>query len=162
MKPVLKIKRRLEGAVLPEYKKVKDSGFDLAVCFDEEDFHYTEVEGEMKKVYHLKNGERRLFDTGLTFEIPEGYEVQIRPRSGMAYKEGITVINAPGTIDESYRGKIMICLVNLSGGDFFLLYDGMRIAQGILAPRVQADIVEVENVDKNTDRGDGGFGHTGY
>ena len=146
--PILHVEKRLEDAIVPQYKKEGDSGFDLSVC----------VDGE--KVI-LEVGKIKVFDTGLTFKIPKGYEVQIRPRSGMASKKGVTVINSPGTVDESYRGPIKIALINLGQEDVEIT-SGMRVAQGVLCPVHQvAAFIEVDKVDKNTDRGEGGFGSTG-
>lgn len=104
--------------------------------------------------------ERALIPTGLFFEIPAGYEIQVRPRSGLAYKEGITVCNTPGTIDSDYRGELKVLLINL-GNKPFTVEDGMRIAQIVIAPVVQAVFESVENVGE-TSRGEGGFGHTGF
>lgn len=97
--------------------------------------------------------------TGLYFEIPEGYEIQVRPRSGMAFKHGVSVLNTPGTIDSDYRGELAVLLIN-HGKKSFTLSDGMRVAQLILAPVVQAEFREVAAVG-DTSRGAGGFGHTG-
>jgi len=157
-KPQLKIKKRFPEAVMPEYKKEKDSGFDLSLCLREGEPGIFMKDGV--PTHTLWGGNMGIFDTGLTFEIPEGYEVQIRPRSGLACKDGITVINAPGTIDEQYRGPIKIGLINLSKVSFVLKH-GMRVAQAVLCPVTQAEIIEVEDISEDTDRGTGGFGHTG-
>jgi dUTP pyrophosphatase len=103
--------------------------------------------------------ERRLIPTGLHIALPEGYEAQVRPRSGLALKHGITVLNTPGTIDADYRGEIGVVLVNLSQQDF-VVNDGERIAQMVIARYEQADLVVVEALDE-TERGEGGYGHTG-
>lgn len=103
--------------------------------------------------------ERRLIPTGLSIELPEGYEAQVRPRSGLALKHGITVLNSPGTIDADYRGEIGIILANLSQ-EPFEIRDGERIAQLVIARHEQAEWVEVEALAES-DRGAGGFGHTG-
>ena len=100
-----------------------------------------------------------MIPTGLFFEIPEGYEIQIRPRSGLAAKNGVTVLNTPGTIDSDYRGEIKIILINL-GDEDFVINSGDRIAQMIVAPVTQADFSIVENLSE-TERGTGGFGSTG-
>jgi dUTP pyrophosphatase len=97
--------------------------------------------------------------TGFALEIPEGFEGQVRPRSGLAFKEGITVINAPGTIDADYRGEIKVLLVNL-GNEPVLLHPGDRVAQLVISPVVRASVEEVDSLEDTT-RGDGGFGHTG-
>lgn len=107
----------------------------------------------------LKPLERRLIPTGLFIELPVGYEAQIRPRSGLALKHGITVLNSPGTIDADYRGEIGVILVNLSATDF-VVADGERICQMVIARHEQAEWVEVAELDA-TERGAGGFGHTG-
>lgn len=103
--------------------------------------------------------ERKLIPTGLYIELPEGYEAQIRPRSGLAIKKGITVLNSPGTIDADYRGEICVILVNLSAEAFEIL-DGERICQMVIAQHAQAEWIEVEELG-STERGAGGFGHTG-
>jgi dUTP pyrophosphatase len=103
--------------------------------------------------------ERRLIPTGLHIALPEGYEAQVRPRSGLALKHGITVLNTPGTIDADYRGEIGVVLVNLSDQDF-VVNDGERIAQMVIARYEQADLALVEALDE-TERGEGGYGHTG-
>ena len=103
--------------------------------------------------------ERKLIPTGLYIELPEGYEAQIRPRSGLAIKKGITVLNSPGTIDADYRGEICVILVNLSA-EAFEIQDGERICQMVIAQHEQANWIEVEELG-DTERGAGGFGHTG-
>jgi len=105
-------------------------------------------------------GERKGIPTGLSLEIPEGYEVQIRPRSGLALRYGVSVLNAPGTIDSDYRGPVMVVLIN-HGTESFTVTEGMRIAQMVVAPVVQAQMV-VSSELSTTERGVGGFGHTGY
>jgi dUTP pyrophosphatase len=107
----------------------------------------------------LKSLERTLVATGLFLEIPPGYEAQIRPRSGLAFKNGLTVLNSPGTIDADYRGEIKIILVNLSKEDF-IINDGERIAQMVISKHEQAEWIQVEQLIE-TDRGAGGFGSTG-
>jgi len=107
----------------------------------------------------LKPFERRLIPTGLFLEIPDGYEVQVRPRSGLAFKHGITVLNSPGTIDADYRGEVGVLLINLSQEDFEITH-GERVAQIVVAPYVQANWIASESLSE-TDRGDGGFGSTG-
>ena len=107
----------------------------------------------------LKPLERCLISTGLYIALPKGYEAQIRPRSGLAIKKGITVLNSPGTIDADYRGEICIILANLSA-EPFVIEDGERIAQMVIARHEQAEWTEVQTLDE-TERGSGGFGHTG-
>ena len=107
----------------------------------------------------LAAGERQLLPTGLRIALPEGFEAQVRPRSGLALRHGILIPNAPGTIDADYRGEIQVILMNAGGADFEIAR-GDRIAQLIVAPVVRPEWVEVESLDE-TARGDGGFGHTG-
>lgn len=107
----------------------------------------------------IQPGEIKLLPTGFSVAIPVGYEIQVRPRSGLAIKHGITVINAPGTIDADYRGEIMVGLINL-GSEPFTVNRHDRIAQLILAPVCMAEVIEVDELDRTT-RQDGGFGHTG-
>jgi dUTP pyrophosphatase len=139
----LKIKKLKNEAQIPSYQTKEAAGFDLHSIED----------------VVLKPGERKLIGTGLAFEIEYGYEVQIRPRSGLAYKHGITVLNTPGTIDSDYRGEIKVLLINHSN-DAFEIKKGDRIAQAVVAPVIQAEIVEVEELSE-TKRGEGGFGSTG-
>jgi dUTP pyrophosphatase len=130
----------------PVYAKEGDSGFDFRA-----------MEGG-----ELKSLERRLVPTGLYFELPHGCELQIRPRSGLAYKHGITVLNTPGTVDTGYRGEVKVLLVNLSNTTF-KWEKGERIAQGVIAHRVGSELAELIEVNEisETDRGVGGFGSTG-
>ena len=130
---------------LPEYATPLSAGMDIRANIDEP--------------IVLKTLERKLIPTGLFIELPEGYEAQIRPRSGLAIKKGITVLNSPGTIDADYRGEICVILVNLSAEDF-VINDGERICQMIIAEHAQAEWIEVAELGE-TDRGVGGFGHTG-
>ncbi len=130
---------------LPEYATVASSGLDLRADINED--------------IVLKPLERVLVPTGLFVSIPLGYEAQIRPRSGLAFKHGITVLNTPGTIDADYRGEIKVILVNLSNKDFTIV-KGERICQMVFAKIEQIEWQMVDNLD-DTDRGEGGFGHTG-
>lgn len=130
---------------LPAYATPQSAGMDLRANLDEP--------------VVLKPLERKLIKTGLYIALPEGYEAQVRPRSGLALKHGITVINTPGTIDADYRGEVGVCLINLSQEDF-VVNDGERIAQMVIARHEQADFKAVEVLDE-TDRGEGGYGHTG-
>lgn len=136
-----------EGLELPAYETAGSAGMDLRAAVAED------------RQIVLLPGRRTLVPTGLIFEIPEGYEVQIRPRSGLAFKNGITCLNTPGTIDSDYRGEIKVLLVNL-GDDDFRIERGMRIAQAIFAPVVQPKIEE-RDAASETARGAGGFGSTG-
>ncbi|MDD2635190.1 MAG: dUTP diphosphatase [Bacteroidales bacterium] len=130
---------------LPVYSTKHSAGVDLRA--------------DLTEPVVLKPLERRLIPTGLFIELPVGYEAQIRPRSGLAYKHGITVLNSPGTIDADYRGEIGVILVNLSDTDF-TIEDGERICQMVIATHEQAEWDEVEILNETT-RGAGGFGHTG-
>ena len=130
---------------LPAYQTALSAGMDLRANLDE--------------AIVLKPLERRLVPTGLFIALPAGYEAQVRPRSGLALKRGITVLNAPGTIDADYRGEVCVVLVNLSAEEF-IIEDGERIAQMVIARHEQVAWDEVE-VLTDTERGAGGFGHTG-
>ena len=129
----------------PEYATSQSAGLDLRANLAEE--------------IALKPLARTLVKTGLFIELPEGYEAQVRPRSGLAYKKGITILNSPGTIDADYRGEIGVILVNLSQEEF-VIENGERVAQLVIGKHEQAQWVEVESLDE-TDRGAGGFGSTG-
>ena len=139
--------KRLEGnnLELPKYKTEGSAGMDLTACIDENII--------------LKPLERKLIKTGIAIALANNYEAQVRPRSGLALKNGISVLNTPGTIDADYRGEIGVILINLSNEDF-VVERGMRIAQLVISPIVQAELVEVEELDE-TLRGQGGFGSTG-
>jgi dUTP pyrophosphatase len=130
---------------LPAYETAFSSGMDLRAS--------------LEAPVTLSSLERALIPTGLFIELPEGYEAQIRPRSGLAIKNGISMVNAPGTIDADYRGEIKIILINLSREDF-IVRDGDRIAQMIIAKHEKAEWEEVDRLNE-TDRGAGGFGHSG-
>ncbi len=130
---------------LPHYETIASAGMDLRANISE------------SRV--LKPLERSIVGTGLFIELPVGVEAQVRPRSGLAAKKGITVLNAPGTIDADYRGEIGVILVNLSNEDF-TIQNGERIAQLVIAKHERAEWVEVETLSE-TDRGEGGFGSTG-
>ena len=131
---------------LPAYETVNSAGMDLRAYLPD---------GELV----IKPMQRALVPTGLFMEIPVGYEGQVRPRSGLAIKSGITVLNSPGTIDADYRGEVKVILINLSDVDF-VIKSGDRIAQLVIAKHEQPEVVEVE-VLSETERGAGGFGHTG-
>ena len=130
---------------LPKYATPQSAGMDLRANIEE--------------AFTLKPLERKLVPTGLFISLPEGYEAQVRPRSGLALKHGITVLNTPGTVDADYRGEVGVVLVNLSN-EPFTVEPGERIAQMVIARHEQPEIVEVEELD-DTERGAGGFGHTG-
>ena len=129
----------------PKYETEQSAGVDLRANIDEEVILYPM--------------ERKLIPTGIFIELPKSYEAQIRPRSGLAAKHGITVLNSPGTIDADYRGEIMVLLINLSN-EYFSVKPGMRIAQMIIARHEQANFLDFD-VLSETERGDGGFGHSG-
>lgn len=137
--------KTMEGAVIPEYKTSGAAGADVCAFIE--------------SPIVLKAGERVIVPTGLFFEIPEGYEIQVRPRSGLAAKYGVTVLNTPGTIDSDYRGQLKIILINL-GESEFVINNGERIAQIIISPVIQADFKAVDSLS-DTDRGECGFGSTG-
>lgn len=131
---------------LPRYETALSAGMDLRAYLPD---------GPVT----LRPMERGLIKTGLFMELPAGYEAQVRPRSGLALKKGITVLNSPGTIDADYRGELCVILINLSQEDF-VINDGERIAQMVIARCEQAEVVQVEELS-DTERGTGGFGHTG-
>ena len=141
---------RLEHASdleLPSYETEGSAGMDLRAAL-----------GAENKTT-LKPGERGLIPTGLSIELPSGHEGQVRPRSGLAVKAGITVLNAPGTIDEDYRGEVKVPLINLSDEEFVIEH-GMRVAQLVIAPVTRVEIEDAQELSK-TNRGSGGFGSTG-
>ena len=130
---------------LPQYATEQSAGVDLRA--------------NLEAPIELRPMERRLIPTGLYLSLPKGFEAQVRPRSGLAIKHGITVLNTPGTIDADYRGEICVILINLSS-DNFVIEDGERIAQMIIVRHEQAEWEQVEVLDE-TERGAGGFGHSG-
>ncbi|MCR4773826.1 MAG: dUTP diphosphatase [Prevotella sp.] len=130
---------------LPAYATEQSAGMDLRANIDEP--------------ITLHPMERQLIPTGLHIALPAGFEAQIRPRSGLALKHGITVLNTPGTVDADYRGEVKVLLINFSDQDF-IINDGERIAQMIIARHETAEFVAVEELDE-TERGEGGYGHTG-
>ena len=136
-----------EGLPLPAYQSAHAAGFDLVAAMPED------------APVSLAAGDRALVPTGLVFALPEGYEAQIRPRSGLALKAGVTVLNSPGTIDADYRGEVKVILINL-GSETFLIHRGDRIAQAVIAPVTHVEILAADALEA-TDRGGGGFGSTG-
>jgi len=134
-----------DGAIVPQYQTLASSGMDV----------HAFVPVETK----LYVGNRVVVPTGIRMEIPAGFEIQVRPRSGLAVKHGITVLNTPGTIDEDYRGEIQIVLIN-HGTKTFIINPGDRIAQLVLCPTTQANLHVVDKLS-DTERGSGGMGHTG-
>ncbi len=141
----IEIIRLAEDLPLPSYQTELSAGVDLMAA----------VEGEVS----LAPGEIRLIPTGIKLAVPDGYEAQIRPRSGLALKHGISMVNCVGTIDADYRGELGVILVN-HGKEAFFIKRGDRIAQMVINPIVQADFMEVRELSQ-TERGEGGFGHTG-
>ena len=136
-----------KGLELPQYATPESAGADLMAAIDQP--------------LTLNSGERFLVPTGLALELPKGYEAQIRPRSGLAFKHGITVLNAPGTIDSDYRGELKVLLIN-HGSEPFKVERGMKIAQLVLAPVMHAQWHERDDLTSTTLRGVNGFGSTGY
>lgn len=132
-------------ANIPEYKSIGSAGADVFASLD--------------SPVKLEHGEIKLIPTGIAIELPEGYEAQIRPRSGLALNHGLTLLNTPGTIDSDYRGEIKIILANL-GSKPFTVENGMRIAQMVFCKVYKGEFNIVDNIS-STDRNDGGFGHTG-
>jgi len=130
---------------IPKYQTEGSAGFDLTACIDNNRI--------------ISAGDTEIIPTGFIFEIPNGYEMQIRPRSGLAAKFGITVLNSPGTIDSDYRGEVKVILTNLSNC-YFEIKNGDRIAQGVICPVIQAELIETDELTK-TEREQGGFGSTG-
>lgn len=134
-----------QGAVVPEYKTAGAAGADICALLSEPVI--------------IKKGERAMIPTGLFFAIPHGYEIQVRPRSGLAAKNGVTVLNTPGTIDSDYRGEVKVILINL-GSEDFEVKNGDRIAQIVVSPVTICSFERVSELDE-TERGSGGFGSTG-
>ncbi len=134
-----------EGAVAPSYATSGSAGADIRAFID--------------KPIYLFGGASQIVNTGLRMRVPEGYEVQIRPRSGLAAKNNITVLNSPGTIDSDYRGEVRVILVN-HGNEGFVIRNGDKIAQMVLAPVTRAEFV-IGEIEVDTERGTGGFGSTG-
>jgi dUTP pyrophosphatase len=147
--PVLLVRRlpHGEGLELPAYETTGSAGMDLRAAVADD------------APLEIAPGARAAVPTGLAMEIPHGFEGQVRPRSGLALKSGITCLNTPGTIDSDYRGEVMVILANL-GTETFTVTRGMRVAQLVIAPVVQARIVMQDSLSE-TSRGDGGFGSTG-
>lgn len=139
----LNVKKLNEDAILPNYAHKGDAGLDI----------YSVEE------YEINPGDRALVKTGIAIELPENTEAQIRPRSGLALKHGITLLNTPGTIDEGYRGEIGVIVINL-GKEAFKVTKGMKIAQMVIKPILTVEIKEIKELS-DTDRGIGGFGSTG-
>jgi dUTP pyrophosphatase len=141
----IQIKKLSNDVLIPKYETPGSSGMDIAAYIEQE--------------ITINSGDKVLIPTGFSLSIPQGYEVQIRPRSGLAAKKSITVLNTPGTIDADYRGEIKVILINL-GKEKFIVRKGERIAQMVVCPVIQAQLEEVQELPA-TDRGAGGFGSTG-
>jgi dUTP pyrophosphatase len=141
----IQIKKLSTSVSIPKYETSGSSGMDIAA--------------QIEKNIIINPGEKAIVTTGFAVSIPRGYEVQIRPRSGLAAKKNITVLNTPGTIDADYRGEIKVILINL-GKEIFVIENGERIAQMVVCPIVQANLEEVKELS-DTERGSGGFGSTG-
>ena len=141
----IQIKRLSKKVLIPKYETSGSSGMDIAAHID--------------KNVIIEPGKKALIPTGFTLSIPKGFEVQIRPRSGLAVKNNVSVLNTPGTIDSDYRGEIKVILINF-GKEKFVVENGSRIAQMIVCPVEQVSLEEVQDLEK-TDRGEGGFGSTG-
>lgn len=143
---MIKVKVQLkDGASLPEYQSRGSAGADLCAMVDEPVI--------------LPPGKTKLIPTGVFIELPEGYEAQVRPRSGLALKNGITFLNSPGTIDSDYRGEIKIIMTNFGDGDF-KIENGMRIGQLVFARVFRGEFIQTDELNK-TERDEGGFGHSG-
>jgi dUTP pyrophosphatase len=136
-----------EGLPLPSYQSAHAAGLDLLAALAED------------APIELKPSDRALVPTGFVIELPEGYEAQVRPRSGLALKDGVTVLNSPGTIDADYRGEVRVLLINL-GAETFMIQRGDRIAQLVVSPVTRVEIVASDTLGA-TERGGGGFGSTG-
>tara|TARA_Y100001970_G_C14146515_1_gene810152 strand:- start:430 stop:870 length:441 start_codon:yes stop_codon:yes gene_type:complete len=141
----LLIKRFSKNVIIPKYETPGSSGMDIAAY--------------IKENIEINPMEKAIVPTGFSLSIPKGFEIQIRPRSGLAAKNDISILNTPGTIDADYRGEIKVILINF-GKKKFIVENGLRVAQMIMSPVVQAKIEEVEELS-STDRGSGGFGSTG-
>ena len=141
----IQIKKLSNEVITPKYETLGSSGMDLAAYIEQD--------------VVINSGDKALVPIGFSLSIPQGYEVQIRPRSGLAAKKGITVLNTPGTIDADYRGEIKVILINLSK-DKFTIKNGERIAQMVVCPVEKVSLEEVEELSQ-TNRGTGGFGSTG-
>ena len=139
------IKKLFKKVILPKYETDGSSGMDLAACINE--------------TIIIQPNNKAIIPTGISLSIPKGFEIQIRPRSGLAAKNTLTVLNTPGTIDSDYRGEIKVIIINL-GITEFKVEDKLRIAQMVLCPVIKAEFEEVDNLNMTT-RGEGGFGSTG-
>ncbi len=146
MKTKVRIKKLNDNAIIPKFATPLSAGVDLSASIDENVI--------------IKSGEVKVVPCGIAIALPEGYEAQIRPRSGLAAKNSITVLNSPGTIDADYRGEIKVILINHSKVDF-VVENGMRIAQMVIAQFSHVDFIEIDFDEQETQRGSSGFGSTG-
>lgn len=142
-----------------EFKKLPHAGDLPLPSYESEYAAGMDIRAALQEPIELMPGKRKLVPTGLKMALPRGYEAQIRPRSGLAYRNGVTMLNTPGTIDADYRGEVKVLAVNL-GDEPFVIRHGDRLAQMIIAPVIQAEVHEVATLSE-TERGDGGFGSTG-
>lgn len=143
-KPIFKVQKIVEDAIIPSFQYEFDAGMDIS-----------SIEEKIIPAHGFNN-----VGTGLRFEIPKGYEIQIRPRSGLSFKYGVSVLNAPGTIDSGFRGEVRVVLFNVSDKDF-KVEKGMRIAQMVVGKLAEFDLVQVDSIDSETLRSDKGFGSSG-
>ena len=144
MAALLKVKRLTEDAILPRYAHAGDAGLDLFAS----------------QSLEIPAGQARMVPTGVSVELPENTEAQVRPRSGLAFRRQVTVLNSPGTIDAGYRGEVGVILIN-HGVESFTVNKGMKIAQMVVSPVISVAVEQVESLS-DTERGRGGFGSTGY
>jgi len=140
----LKVKKLNPAAILPSYARRGDAGLDLFAV----------------RQLVIEPGRAALVPTGIAVELPSGTEAQVRPRSGLALKHAVTVLNTPGTVDEGYRGEVGVILIN-HGSSAFTVEPGMKIAQMVISPRIEVSVVEADDLS-DTERGSGGFGSTGH
>jgi dUTP pyrophosphatase len=160
--PILKVVKHYPDSVLSSKKHPSDSGFDLRIHHFQKIFtqeEEREIQPDLEKIWLPPFG-RILVHTGISATIEDGYELQVRPRSGLAIKKGLTVLNTPGTIDASYRGAICVIVINMSQLSSQELIKGMKIAQLVPCPVLLPQLKEIESLDE-TERGSGGFGSTG-
>ena len=145
MKKVVKFKKLVEDAIIPDYAHEGDAGMDL----------YS-IKEDVIEPFSWK-----LIPTGLAVELPEGTELQVRSKSGIAFKNGVFVLNSPGTVDENYRGEVGVILYNLNAKEPFVIKKGQKVAQAVIANVEYVETVEVEEIVSTTSRGEGGFGSSG-
>ncbi len=155
----LKIFKLIDAVQTPRYESAGAAGFDIRAYFwNQDEWGAGSMSNDFS--FTLKAGERAKIPTGLKLVIAPGYELQVRPRSGLAFKNGISLTNSPGTIDSDYRGELQILIIN-HGSEDFTIRNGDRIAQGVLAPVIQAEFEIITEMPSESLRGAGGFGSTG-